>query len=221
MWYLTFRVFLVLCATGVVFGQTTGSSERVLPGTLPTNQPITPAGRWKWFAGSSFGPASLAGGVVSAGFGTLFNMPREYGTHWEGFGDRYGMRLTGVVTSNAMEAGLGAMWGEDPRYPRVNEEPFGSRVAHVVKWTFLAQDRNGNTMPAYARYAAVAGNNFLSNTWRERSEADTQHALVRAGLGFAARMAANAFREFWPDVRDRIFRRNSSSADTKLSGEAH
>lgn len=194
-------------AAGLLAGQTTGSSERVIPGTLPSHEPITGQERLKWFAVSSFGPASLAGGVFSAGFGTLLNTPGEYGPHWEGFGDRYGMRLTGVVTSNAMEAGLGALWGEDPRYPRDGEGSFGGRVGHVVKWTFLAKDRNGNTMPAYARYAATAGNNFLSNTWREASEADTQHALSRTALGFVARMAGNAFHEFWPDVRDRVFRR--------------
>lgn len=134
----------------------------------------------------------------------MLDRPREYGTHWEGFGDRYGMRLTGVVTSNAMEAGLGAMWGEDPRYPRASGESYGSRLGHVVKWTFLARNRNGDAMPAYARYFATAGNNFLSNAWREQSEADWQHALLRTGLGFLARMSSNAFQEFWPDVRGLI-----------------
>ena len=91
-----------------------------------------------------------------------------------------------------------------------------------MKWTFLAKDRNGNTMPAYARYIAIPGNNFLSNTWRESSEADTKHALERTLLGFAARLSCNAFKEFWPDARDRIFRRNrASGGGMKPSGEAH
>lgn len=203
------RIFLTLGIAGVALAQNNGSSDRVLPGTLPSPQSMTREERLKWFAVSSFGPASLAGGVISAGFGTLFNQPREYGAHWSGFGDRYGMRFTGVVTSNAMEAGLGSLWGEDPRYPRDDGESFKGRIGHVMKWTFLAKDRNGNSMPAYARYAATAGNNFLSNTWRESSEADTQHALQRTALGFLARMSANAFQEFWPDVRDRMFRRGS------------
>jgi hypothetical protein len=139
--------------------------------------------------------------MVSAGFGTLLNRPPAYGAQWEGFGERYGMRLTGVVTSNTMEAGLGAVWGEDPRYPRAPAESYGGRVAHVLKWTFLAQNRNGATMPAYARYIATAGNNFLSNAWRESSEADVRHALERTALGFLARLSSNAFKEFWPDIR--------------------
>ena len=76
-----------------------------------TPAPIDAEGRMKWFVRSSVGPASLAGGVISAGWGTMLNSPREYGPHWDGFGKRYGMRLTGVVTGNAMEASLGAVWG--------------------------------------------------------------------------------------------------------------
>ncbi len=137
---------------------------------------------------------------MSAAWGTMLNTPHEYGPHWEGFGDRYGMRLTGVVTSNAMEAGIGALWGEDPRYFRAAPQPFGARMKHIVKMTFMATNRDGAPMPAYGRYVAIAGSNFLANTWRERSEANTAHGFVRTGYGFLARMAANAFAEFWPDV---------------------
>ena len=168
---------------------------------------IDAEGRLVWFARSSVGPASLAGGLMSAGWGTMLNTPREYGPHWAGFGKRYAMRLTGVVTGNAIEAGLGAAWGEDPRYPRAAGQPFGGRVRQVVRMTFLARRAEGGTMPAYARYAAIAGNNFLSNTWRESSEADTRHAAMRIGTGFAGRMASNAFREFWPSVRGALGRR--------------
>lgn len=204
------RILLPVCAAAIALGQSV-SENRVIPGTLPSYDPITKQERVKWFIRSSVGPASLMGGVISAGFGTAFNTPREYGPHWEGFGDRYGMRLTGVVTSNAMEAGLGALWGEDPRYPRDSAgEPFKNRAGHVMKWTFLARDRNGNTVPAYARYIATAGNNFLSNAWREPSESGTTHALERTALGFAARMSSNAFKDFWPDVRGMLHHRRAS-----------
>jgi hypothetical protein len=91
----------------------------------------------------------MAERMISAGWGTLFNKPQEYGTHWEGFGQRYGMRLTGVSVSNAMEAGLGALWVEDPRYVGSRSESFGGRVGHVVKMTFASRSRQGQLRPAY------------------------------------------------------------------------
>jgi hypothetical protein len=160
--------------------------------------------RLKWFANSSAGPASLAGGAITSAFGTWSNSPREYGPHWEGYGKRNGMRLTGVATGNAMEAGLGALWGEDPRYVRAVGQPLKGRVWQVSKMTFLAQNARGGTSPAYARFAADAGSNFLSNTWRAQSEADAQHAGTRIAWGILGRMGGNAFAEFWPSVWERL-----------------
>ena len=182
-------------------------------GTTSTSDnpgPITGKERLEWVVLETAGPKSLAGGVVSAGWGTLFNTPHEYGTHWEGFGDRYGMRLTGIAVSNTMEAGLGAMWGEDPRYVRDAEAPFGHRIGHVFKMTFFAQNKHGELMPAYARFIAVPTNNFLSNTWRADSEATASKATVRIGLGFLGRLCGNAFDEFWPDVRSKLSRKKDT-----------
>ena len=191
---------LVVLSASLASGQTTVSTQS-------SYQPITAKQRTEWFALSTVGPESIAGGVMSAGWGTLFNKPSEYGTHWDGFGKRYGMRLTGVSVSNAMEAGLGAMWGEDPRYARSESESFGGRIGHVVKMTFLAENRQGRLRPAYARYIAISGNNFLSNAWRADSEATVGNASLRVVLGFLGRMSSNAFQEFWPDVRQRISRK--------------
>lgn len=160
-----------------------------------------------WTIKSTVGLPGLGGGLISSGFGTAFNHPREYGPGWEGFGKRFGMRLTGVATSNAMESGLGALWGEDPRYHRAAGQPFRQRLGHIVKMTFMAPDREGRARPAYARYAAIGGSNFLSNTWRPDSDASTGHAAFRVGLGFLGRMSSNAFYEFWPDVKNRILKR--------------
>ena len=182
------------------------AAAALLTAQTPGAEPIRGSDRLKWAITSTIGPQSLAGGLVSSGLGTAFNQPREYDTHWEGFGKRFGMRLTGVSVSNTMEAGLGALWGEDPRYPRAAGQPFKNRLGHVIKMTFMAPNQEGRIVPAYARYAAVGGNNFLSNTWRADSEATVDRATIRVGLGFLGRLTSNAFLEFWPDVKDRFLK---------------
>jgi len=162
--------------------------------------PITADGRLGWFVRSTIGPRSLVAGVFSAGIGTANNNPHEYGPHWDGFAQRYGMRLTGVSTGNAIEAGLGAAWGEDPRYFHTVSASFGQRAKNVADLTFRAYHPDGERHLAYARFVATFGNNFLSNTWRVQSEADWQHALIRTAEGFGARAISNAFSEFFPQV---------------------
>jgi hypothetical protein len=171
--------------------------------------PITPRQRLRWFITNTAGPPHLVGGLFVAGFGTALDRPEEYGTHWGGFGDRYGMRMTGIVTGNAMEASFGYLRGEDPRYFRLGDDrPLKERLRNVVRLTFMARLDDGGYGPAYARYIAVAGNNFLSNTWRVHSEANTHDALLRTAEGFAGRMTINAYEEFWPSVKKSVFHRH-------------
>ena len=171
--------------------------------------PITARQSLRWFITNTVGPPHLAGGIFASAFGTALDRPNEYGPHWGGFADRYGMRMTGVVTGNAIEASVGLMLREDPRYFRVQDRPFRSRVGNVVRLTFVARREDGSYGPAYARYMAISGNNFLSNTWRVHSEANTHDALLRTAEGFAGRMAVNAFEEFWPDVKKRVFHKQN------------
>ena len=168
---------------------------------------ITPRQRLSWFLDSTVGPETLTVGLFSAGIGTGRDAPVEYGTHWEGFGKRYAMRLSGVSTGNAMEAGLGAVWGEDPRYFTTYRQPFMGRIRNVAVMTFLAHNREGALMPAYARYVATAGNNFLSNSWRADSEANDRDAAIRTLYGFVGLMGKNAFTEFGPDIKGLVFHR--------------
>ena len=99
-----------------------------------------------------------------------------------------------------MEAGLGAIWGEDPRYFRTQGQPFKKRVVDVLDLTVRAYYPDGQRHFAYARLSANAGSSFLSNTWRVPSESDWQSALTRVLSGIGGRAAGNAAYEFFPDV---------------------
>jgi hypothetical protein len=170
-------------------------------------EPISGKQRIAWAALQTFGPESLLVGTLSAGIGTARNKPEEYGPHWEGFAKRYGMRFTGIAASNTIEAGLGALWGEDPRYVRNQNLPFKKRIGNIFLLTVTARNRQGKLMPAYARYIAIPGNNFLSNTWRVSRGSTTNAALTRTGYGFLSEIASNAWSEFWPDVKRIVFKK--------------
>ena len=203
------RVFHRVLAGSLVIGIwlvpiAAAQSSTVAPTSPTVYQPITGGQRVRWVIKSTIGPQSLAAGVVSAGWGTIFNSPPEYGTNFDGFAKRYGMRLTGVSTGNAIEASLGFVWSEDPRYFVSPDRKFMRRVSHAADLTFRARRADGKLYPAYARYVGNVGNNFLSNTWRVDSESTVESALTRTFLGFAGKFGSNVFEEFWPDVRTQL-----------------
>src|SRR6266550_6572699 len=82
---------------------------------VPTYTPITAGQRFHWIVNGTLGAPNLAAGVVLGAIGTASNSPKEYGSHWDGFGKRYGLRLSTGATSQVLEASIGSMWGEDPR----------------------------------------------------------------------------------------------------------
>jgi hypothetical protein len=168
--------------------------------------PVTPWQRLQWFDEKTFGVSNLGGSLPGAALMTLRDRPREAGPHWEGLGERYGVSVLTNAVSNTMEAGLGAIWGEDPRYARAGAEvPFKSRLGHVAKWTVLAPGRDGELRPAYARFIAFSGSSFASNAWREPSDTSAEHSLDRIAFAFLGRMGSNAFDEFWPDAKRKLF----------------
>lgn len=174
------------------------------PTTQPSNSadaPITGLGRLEWTVKSTIGPASLYTGILSSTWGTAFDHPREYGESFDGWAKRYGLRLSGVASSNVAEATLGFIWREDPRYHRDPvEESFRKRFHHTLFMTFMS-DRNGHMFPAYARYIAIAGTNVLSDSWRPNTDRGPVNTIDRIGLGFGGRLLGNMYEEFWPDVR--------------------
>jgi hypothetical protein len=163
--------------------------------------PPTRDDRVNWFAESSLGPVNWAGGAFVSGFWTAFNQPKEYGGTAAGFAERLAVRQSGIMISSGMEAGLGSLWGEDPRYYRHGRgKGFWPRVGWALKTSVTAYDRNGRLRPAYARYAAAFGNNFISNAWRPDSDNDPGDAVRRGFGGLLGRVASNLFLEFWPEV---------------------
>ena len=199
-------------------GQSTSNSDPIpnlgIPPTTTASaianyQPAIATDRARWFVISTVSPSRLLlVGPINAGWGTVRDVPSEYATHWDGFGKRNGMRLTGVATGNLIEMGLGLAWGEDPRYFPSRAAGFGSRMKYVVRTTFQAPHRDGRWHPAYARFAGDVGNNFLSNAWRADSEANARDAAVRCLWGMLGRMTSDAFEEFWPDLRRKVLHRH-------------
>jgi hypothetical protein len=201
---IVFVGFPILIVPGLPAAQADDAPKIPQGTTLPRYQPITKSQRTDWFVKSTVGPKSLAAGVWSTAWGTALNHPPEYGPHISGFAQRYGMRLPEVVMGNAIEAGLGAVWQEDPRYDRSGHGPVWQRFRHAATMTVLAYRGKGSAAPAYARYAGIVGENFVAKAWRADSESSANFVLGQCALGFVGRFAGNLFDEFWSDVRHKV-----------------
>lgn len=201
------KQLLLLLAVGGSALLARSSSSLVKPDGTPGYVAITSQGRANWVVSNTIGRANLIAGVLTAGRSTWANSPKEYGTHWDGFGKRYGIRLAARAMSSSMEAGLGSIWGEDPRYFRTSGQTFKYRLGNVFRMTFVTHNRAGEEMPAYARFISIPGGALLSNAWRPDSQTQMAGAISRISFSLISQLIGNAFSEFKPDLRQRISRR--------------
>jgi hypothetical protein len=193
---------LGLC--GIVLG-----AAPVLAQSAPPSDayvPITPAGRVEWVVAGSVGPRSLGVGVISSAWQTAWNVPEEWHRSWRGFGKRYLQREVDVTLSNSIEAGVGSLWGEEPRYVRAPGGSVKARAAHAARSVVLARRRDGHFAPAWGRYTANVANNLIENAWLPPSVTTPGATTLRCATAFAGRLAGNLFDEFWPDIKQRLRR---------------
>jgi hypothetical protein len=206
--------FTAALALGVLSSGAAAQTTQI--GTGPTQPasmtadsyvPATTADRVEWAVGGTIGPRSLLIiGPMAAGWQTAFNTPEEWQRSWSGFGKRYLEREADVAMSNTIEAGLGALWGEEPRYIPSGRRKIGERARYVIKTTFLTQRRDGHLAPAWGRYAGNVFNNLIENAWLPPSVTTPGQTVTRSLLGMASRLGGNAWDEFWPDAW-RLFRK--------------
>jgi hypothetical protein len=168
--------------------------------------PIDAEQRVDWIVGGTIGPRTLGVGVLATAWQTGWNTPDEWGRSWSGAAKRYSEREADVAISNTIEAGLGAIWGEEPRYIPAPPGTVRSRTRHALKTVMLAQRRDGHLAPAWGRYAGNVLNNLIENTWLPPSVTTPRQTAIRSAEGLLARLVENLWEEFWPDIRRRIRR---------------
>lgn len=187
-----FLVILLLAACGL---------------SAQTWKPITPTERVEEFVVGTYGPRSLLiGGVFSSSWRTYNNRPEEWGPGWSGFGRRYGMRLVNNSVNNGVEIGVGAIWGEDPRYHPLHQGRPGKRIGHALKRVFYSRYASGSDHFGAARLIGITAGSFGQNLWMPDSVNQPKDGAYRVAGNYAGQALSNLFREFSPEVK-RIFKR--------------
>jgi hypothetical protein len=193
-----------------VDAQTTGT-----PAVGGEKAPATITGieRINWIVEGMLGPRSLAVGVIASTWQTSWRIPDEWSRSAFGFRERYLEREADVAISNTIEAGLGALWGEDPRYIRAPRGSARSRFAYAVKTVVLAPRADGQLKPAWGRFAGNVFNNVIENAWLPPSMTTPGQTALRSANGMLGRLAGNLWDEFWPEIKTHLSHRPRRSAE--------
>jgi hypothetical protein len=71
----------------------------------------------------------------------------------------------------------------------------------------MVSNEHGGTTFAASRIAGAAGSAFAANAWYPDRLSTTRAAAERSGWSIVSDVGTNAFHEFWPDVKRKLFNR--------------
>jgi hypothetical protein len=192
-----------------------GAQPPATENTTVAYSPIAGHERVAWVVAGSASPSALAITGATSAFTTARNWPKEWRTSWGGFGRRFADGEAAGAVSASVEAGLGALWGEDPRYRRSGRHGIGARLGYSLKSVALAPRGDGRLRPAWGRFAGDVVGNAVENWWLPPSATTPRQSAWRIGNGLLTRFLSNVWDEFSPDLRRRLPHRLSRMIDTK------
>lgn len=173
---------------------------------LPAIAPLTVVERAQYNLRRAVGPESIGLGSLTSGIQTWRRRPEAWDRTWEGFGQRFGMRMTRSILSNGIDFGVGAALGTDPRYRPKGQGSFGSRVKYALGASFYHYDRSGRRVPALSRFAGIAGSNIISNQWMPEGDNTKWDVARRSGQQVGWNIGWNVLKEFLPDIKRKLGR---------------
>ncbi len=154
---------------------------------------------------SSFRPYSLVGVGIAAAISQAQNTPSGWGQGWGAYGERYGSSFGQLLTGQTIAFAIEAARHEDPRYIRSLRTGVKNRFFDAIKHTVIIHKDDGGTTLAVGAIVGDFGGGLISRTWRPSPDNTVGDGLQAGALRFGIDFGISVGKEFWPDVRRKLF----------------
>jgi hypothetical protein len=168
---------------------------------------LTPAEKMKVSLDDSFDPSAFLVAGIFAGVSMVQKQYSSFGTGAQGFGKYYGGAFADQAIGNIMTEGLfPVVLHQDPRYFVKGTGGFWKRTGYAMSREFITRGDDGlnhfNTSEL-AGNAVAAG---ISNLYYPAADRSLGNTANKWGQQIALDTFFNVTKEFWPDVRNKLFR---------------
>ena len=135
-------------------------------------------------------------------FGKGLNGFRRY--YWRGFTDQ----VSGTFFTEAI---FPTLTHEDPRYYTYGKNGFFSRASYALSRTVITKNDRGTNEFNISEIGGNASEAALSNLYYPATERGFSKSAKNFATQTVITAAANVLKEFWPDIRKRLFRMKDES----------
>ena len=170
--------------------------------------PLSTAQKFSQVEKNFINPFTFAGVAVEAGFDQAIDVHHGYGRGGKGYMKRYGADLADVATAQFFGIGVyPSVFHTDPRYYRMGNGTFMARAVYSVTRVLSARTDSGHQRFNAPEILAAATSSGISRTYYPADERNAGDFAYSMGSRIAFDAAYNLAKEFWPDVRARVFGR--------------
>jgi hypothetical protein len=169
-------------------------------------KPLTPGAKMKVAFDDSFDPSAFLVAGVFAGVAMAQKQYSSFGTGVQGFGKYFGGAFADQAIGNIMSEGLFPVaLHQDPRYFVKGTGGFWKRTGYAISREVITRGddgRNHFNTSELAGNAVAAGISTMYYPAADRSFGNTAN---KWGQQIALDTFFNVAKEFWPDVRNKLF----------------
>ncbi len=194
---------------GGLFSNLTPLTNLVVNGSERVVAPLSTAQKFQQFEKNFANPFTFFTTGVQAGFEQASGAHAKYGQGAQGYGKRYGADLANTFTGELFGIGIyPSLLHTDPRYYRKLNGNIFARGTYAATRVFVTRrDASGQRVFNCSEMLGSATSAGISTAYSPSDERDAGNFA----MNFATRLlfdgAFNVAKEFWPDVRDHVFRR--------------
>ena len=170
--------------------------------------PLRAKEKFKLGAEDAFDTYSIPLAALLAAIAQAKNDDPAWGQGWLPYGKRLAAGYGDTVIGSFMTTGVfPSILHEDPRYFRKGTGTKGSRSLYALKRIVLIRADSGRTEFNFSEFGGNAVAAGISLTYHSREDLNFSSWAGDYATQIAIDVIANQAKEFWPDIRKKVFKR--------------
>jgi hypothetical protein len=187
----------------------------VLPnyGTVETSKTLpalTTGQKFRIATASVFDWAAYPFNGALAGIAQAKNDPKSWGQGWGAYGQRYGESFADNSIGTYMTVAIfPSLLHEDPRYYQLGKGSFAHRAYHGINRLFVTRTDSGHDRVNISESLGNAVAAAISNVYHPPEDRTAARNASTFGFLILYDGLANELKEFWPDIRRKVFHKST------------
>jgi len=191
------RIFTVMPNYGTV-----ENASELPPLSTGQKYRIASASVFDWFA--------YPFNAALAGIAQAKNDPKSWGQGWGAYGKRFGSSFADNSIGTYMTVAVfPSLLKEDPRYYQMGKGGFKKRAWHGVERLFVTRTDSGHDRFNYSESVGNAVAAGISNVYHPAEDRTFNRNITTFALLIMWDGLSNEMKEFWPDVRRKVFHKKN------------